>query len=337
MAEKKRMSITDVAKAMGISITTVSFILNGKAKERKISDALTKRVLDYVKKVGYRPSQLVRKARGRMKVLALLVEDIAHPCVREVGAHIEQIAATSGYQLIHCSTANDTQKMRQLIQFCMDKEVDGVIVTPSADSEELIGTLRRQHIPVILFDRFLPGIQDQISHVISDDRKGAYDATKHLLDTGGKRVGLVSLYSSQTHIRARLDGYMDAMDEFQRQSFIQKLNRENPEGMAEQIAGFLQDNKLDAVLFVDHDLAIGGLRGLKRLVMTWPRIVTFHNPILFELHTPAISVVAPDVAELARQLMETLTAEIEGRLKEAWHVVVPYTLIVRESFTVQPV
>lgn len=329
MATKKRISISDIAKAMGTSITTVSFILNGKAKERRISDALNKRVLDYVKKVGYKPSQLIRKSVGRTKVLALLLENITDPLFSEVGKHIEKMGAASGYHVLYYDTSNDINKTRQYIQLCIEKEFDGLIVVPPEDFEETIGKMKPP-IPMVLFDRFLPTVET--SYVVSDNRQGAYDATKHLLEQENKRVGLVSLYSNQTHIRSRLDGYMDAMDEFRMQPFIRKLSAESPVSeMGEQMIEFIVDNKLDAVLFASYHLAINGLKAIKGQTAVLPRMVAFDDHMLFALHSPAVSVVAQDAERIAAELMRTLTMEIEGKLKEVRSVLVPSTLIVRES------
>lgn len=333
MAMKKRISISDIANALGISITTVSFILNGKAKERRISDALNKRVLDYVKKVGYKPSQLVRNApKGQTKVLALLVEDIHNPFFSEVGKHMERIASESGYDIVYCNTGNDIRKIDQLIKLCVDKEIDGVIMTPSEDLEEVFSKIKKQHIPVVLFDRFISALGT--NYVISDNRKGAYDATKHLVERGSKRVGLVSLYSNQTQMRARLDGYMDAMDEFQQQSFIKKISIDNPDvKVGEQIVEFIVDNKLDAVLFANHYLAIAGLIAIKERTVILPRVVSFDDHVVFAFHSPAISVVVQNAEQTAAELMHTLMSEIEGKLTEERKVVVPCSLIVRESST----
>ncbi len=329
MAMKKRISISDVAKALGISITTVSFILNGKAKERRISDALNRRVLDYVKKVGYKPSQLVRKPAGRTKVLALLLENIADPFFSEVGRYMERIAAASGYQIIYFDTTNDANKARQHIQLCIEKEIDGLIVVPPEDFEETVEKLK-QRIPMVLFDRFLPTVET--SYVISDNRKGAYDATKYLLEQKSKRVGLVSLYSDHTHIRGRLDGYMDAMDEFRMQPFIRKLSAESRrEEIEEQMVEFMIDNKLDAVLFATNYLAASALKSIRENDVAVPRIVTFDDHILFEHYTPAISVVVQDVEQLAQKIMEALIGEIERKLEEVSEVVIPCQLKVRES------
>ncbi|MFD2968055.1 LacI family DNA-binding transcriptional regulator [Sphingobacterium bambusae] len=330
---KKRVLISDIAKALGISVTTVSFILNDKAKEKRISDALTKRVLDYVNKVGYKPNQLAKSLRtGQTKILGLLVEDIANPFFSNVAKHIERRAYETGYHIIYCSMDNDEHKAKELIQLFMDRQVDGFIITPSEGLEDTISHIKQSNIPLVLFDRFVPSVET--NYVVSDNRRGSYEATKHLLESNNKRIGLISLYSNQTQMRDRLDGYMEAMDEFRMQSFIKKLNLETTEEEShEQIIDFVVDNKLDAVLFATNYLAVNGLKALKEHKATLPKMVAFDEHTLFKLHDPSISVVSQDIEQLTRELIQTLIAEIEGKLKEVRQLTIPCQLIIRESST----
>ncbi len=330
---KKRVLISDIAKALGISVTTVSFILNDKAKEKRISEALTKRVLDYVNKVGYKPNQLAKSLRtGQTKILGLLVEDIANPFFSNVAKHIERRAYETGYHIIYCSMDNDEHKAKELIQLFMDRQVDGFIITPSEGLEDTISHIKQSNIPLVLFDRFVPSVET--NYVVSDNRRGSYEATKHLLESDNKRIGLISLYSNQTQMRDRLDGYMEAMDEFRMQSFIKKLNLETTEEEShEQIIEFVVDNKLDAVLFATNYLAVGGLKALKAHKATLPKMVAFDEHTLFKLHDPSITVVSQDIEQLTRELIQTLIAEIEGKLKEVRQLTIPCQLIIRESST----
>jgi len=330
---KKRVLISDIAKALGISVTTVSFILNDKAKEKRISDALTKRVLDYVNKVGYKPNQLAKSLRtGQTKILGLLVEDIANPFFSNVAKHIERRAYETGYHIIYCSMDNDEHKAKELIQLFMDRQVDGFIITPSEGLEDTISHIKQSNIPLVLFDRFVPSVET--NYVVSDNRRGSYEATKHLLESNNKRIGLISLYSNQTQMRDRLDGYMEAMDEFRMQSFIKKLNLETSEEEShEQIIDFVVDNKLDAVLFATNYLAVDGLKALKEHKAALPKMVAFDEHTLFKLHDPSISVVSQDIEQLTRELIQTLIAEIEGKLKEVRQLTIPCQLIIRESST----
>ncbi|GHE23776.1 LacI family DNA-binding transcriptional regulator [Sphingobacterium griseoflavum] len=330
---KKRVLISDIAKALGISVTTVSFILNDKAKEKRISEALTKRVLDYVNKVGYKPNQLAKSLRtGQTKILGLLVEDIANPFFSNVAKHIERRAYESGYHIIYCSMDNDEHKAKELIQLFIDRQVDGFIITPSEGLEDTISHIKQSNIPLVLFDRFVPSVET--NYVVSDNRRGSYEATKHLLEADNRRIGLVSLYSNQTQMRDRLDGYMEAMDEFRMQSFIKKLNLETTEEEShEQIIEFVVDNKLDAVLFATNYLAVNGLKALKAHHAKLPKMVAFDEHTLFKLHDPSITVVSQNIEELTRALIQTLIAEIEGKLKEVRQLTIPCQLLIRESST----
>lgn len=328
---KKRILISDIAKDLGISVTTVSFILNDKAKEKRISDALTKRVLAYVEKVGYKPNQLAKSLRtGQTKILGLLVEDIANPFFANVAKFIERQAYNLGYHIIYCSMDNDEHKAKELIQLFMDRQVDGFIITPSDGLEETIQHIKQNNVPVVLFDRFIPTVDT--SYVVSDNKKGAHEATTHLLAQGNKRIGLVSLYSNQTQMRDRLEGYMQAMDAYHTESFIKKLKMDNDDvDSQEQILSFVLENNLDAVLFATNYLAITGLKAFKSKQLALPKMVAFDEHTLFKLHDPSITVVSQDIEQLTLELIQVLIAEIKGTLKETRKVVIPCELIVRES------
>src|SRR5690606_23272582 len=219
---KKRILISDIAKALGISVTTVSFILNDKAKEKRISEALTKRVLDYVKKVGYKPNELAKSLRtGKTKILGLIIEDISNPFFGNIARLIESKVYEQGYRIIYCSTNNDVDKARELIQMFYDRQVDGFIITPSDGLEDTVKQLQQSNIPVVLFDRYFPSLETD--YVGADNFQGAFDATSHLCQQGYKRIGFVSLYSDQTQMKERSDGYLKAMDNNKQQSFIQKV------------------------------------------------------------------------------------------------------------------
>src|SRR5690606_29755100 len=276
---------------------------------------------------------LVRNAPGgQTKVLALLADDINNTFVSEVGRHIERNASGLGYHMVYCNTGKDTRQINQFVRPCIDKEIDGVFLMPSDDLEETILKIKKQRIPVVFFDRFISTLD--VPYVISDNRKVAYEASNYMLEIGGRSVGLVSLYSNQTQMGERLDGYMDAMDELQQQSFIRKLNVDGPgDEVGEEIVSFIVDNKLEAILFASHYLAIDGLKAMKGKTNVFPQIATFDDHVLFELHTPAISVVIQDGKAVATELMQIMITEIDGNLRGEYKVVVPCTLLVREALT----
>ena len=135
--KKGKLSINDIAAKLNISKTTVSFILNGKAKEKRISEELTKKVLNLVDKVGYMPSQAAQILRtGRTGIIGLMVEDISDPFFSGVAKHIEDEAFVRGYKIIYCSTENDKKRTQEYLRMFHQLRVDGYIITAPDDAEE---------------------------------------------------------------------------------------------------------------------------------------------------------------------------------------------------------
>src|SRR5215216_4122574 len=136
---RKQSSLTDIAKKLNISVTTVSFVLNGKAEEKRISKQLTKRVLKHAKEVRYVANHLAKSLRvGKTHILGLLVEDISNPFFARVAAQIEDIANERGYRIFYCSSKNETAKNKELIKAFEERQVDGYIITTAEDTQEKI-------------------------------------------------------------------------------------------------------------------------------------------------------------------------------------------------------
>lgn len=328
---KKRILISDIAKALGISVTTVSFILNDKAKEKRISEALTKRVLDYVKKVGYKPNELAKSLRtGKTKILGLIIEDISNPFFGNIARLIESKVYEQGYRIIYCSTNNDVKKAKELIQMFYDRQVDGFIITPSDGLEDTVKQLQQNNIPVVLFDRYFPGLETD--YVGADNFQGAFDASSHLCQQGFKRIGFVSLYSDQTQMKERSEGYMKAMDNSKQQSFIQKVQMDaTDEEAMESLKDFICENRLDAVLFSTNYLAISGLKAAKMYGFAMPAVIAFDDHTVFKLLEPSITVVSQPIKEIAENLINILLLRLQGKIKSTRKMVLPCELKIRES------
>jgi len=146
---KKKIRISDIAGALGVSVTTVSFILNGKAKEKRISDGLTKRVLDYVKKVGYKPNELAKSLRtGKTKIIGLVIEDISNPFFANIARLIEEKAYEKGYRILYGSTDNQPEKTIELIELFRDRHEDGYIITTSEGVRDTMDSLLRSLLTI---------------------------------------------------------------------------------------------------------------------------------------------------------------------------------------------
>lgn len=327
---KKRLSISDIANNLGVSVTTVSFILNGKAKEKRISDTLTKRVLDYVKKVDYKPNQLAKSLRtGKSKSIGLLVEDISNPFFANIADHIEKLAYDHGYHIIYCSMKNDEKRAKELIQLFYDRQIDGFIIAPTEGLTDVINTLIKSSVPVVLFDR--PLVDVDTHTVVTENVDGAYQGTMYLLDQkNAKRIGFVTTISTQSQMKGRLEGYMKAVDNVGMDLLVKKINPTHAEDeVIAQLNDFISDNKLDAILFATNYLAINGLKAIKQYKLNVDKLISFDENSAFSLVEPPVSAISQNIPDIAQQVVRLLVNQINGKLDKIEHVVIPCRLIAR--------
>ncbi|RPD44511.1 LacI family transcriptional regulator [Hymenobacter sediminis] len=336
---KKRTLIHDIASHLEVSIATVSLVLNGKAKQSRISDAVAERVLKYVDEVGYKPNHLAKSLRtGKTHVIGLVVEDISNPFFATVAWLIEKQAFERGYRIIYCSTDNNPVKARELIRMFQERHVDGYIIVPSEGMEEEITDILREQTPTVLFDRYLPDLPT--NYVVVDGAQGTYDATCHLLEQGFRRVAFVTTTSGQTQMQARLEGYCRALEEQQVPTLVQQLTvTKDAEAVITSIQAFIQANQeIDAIIFSTNYLSIYGLEAISRLQLRIPddlAVVSYDDHDLFRLYTPAITVIAQPVESIAQNVIDILLAELQPaeqpKLVPAHHLLLPSSLIIRQS------
>ncbi|MGV3504697.1 MAG: LacI family DNA-binding transcriptional regulator [Adhaeribacter sp.] len=336
-AVKKNLSITDIARQLNISITTVSFILNGKAEEKRISKAVSEKVLKLVEELNYKPNQLAKSLRtGKTHIIGLIVEDISNTFFANIARLIEEVAYKQGYRIIYCSTENNAAKTRELIGMFRERHVDGYIITPSEGIEEEVNSLLQQQLPVVLFDRNLPN--SSANYVGIDNFGSAYAGARHLLEQGFENIAFITLDSNQTQMSERLEGYRQALQSQNKPTYIRQVAfGEKKDRVVAEMADFLEKNQeIDAVIFATNYLAVSGLEAIKRLDLQIPQqlgVVAFDEHDIFTLYTPTITSITQPVAEIAENLIQILLRNLDETLlpRKAEVMVLPTNLIVRES------
>ncbi len=333
--KKKSLSIIDIAKQLNISQSTVSFILNGKSKEKRISDLTTQKVLKFVEEVGYKPNLLARSFRtGKTNIIGLMVEDIANPFFANLARLIEENAYNNGYKILYCSTENDPAKAKELMQMFKDRHVDGYIITPTEGIQEEVEELISGGAPVILFDRSFANSNND--YVVLDNFGSTYNAVKYLLDQGYKEIGFVTINSLQSQMQHRLQGYEKAMDDHGLHHYVKETGfLMKDENVVEHIADFLKrKKKLDAIFFATNYLGINGLKAIKQLGLKIPddiAVASFDDHVLFELYNPSITSIAQPIEAMSEQLINILLDKLASNNKVDHQVTLQGKLIIRES------
>ncbi len=334
---KKRKSIIEVAKELNVSTATLSYVLNGKGEEKRISAEVIRRIEEHVEATGYKPNFLGKSLRtGRSQTICMIVEDIADPFFSEVASGIEKIAFEAGYKLVVSSCNNEPGKVREVITLMNDRNVDGFIIAPTSGIEDLLVRLQEEKKPFVLFDRYLAGVDT--FNVVVDNEGGAYSAVRHLAVNGFRNIAFITLESDQIQMLSRLRGYEKFMKENDFKSLVLKIKYElQYHQITKKIKSFLHENSfVDAIIFGTNYLTIGGLKAMKEMNDLGRKIgyVSFDDHFYYELFTPSVSAVQQPIDLISSTVIKNLLEMLDpsGRLvKVNTTISLPVSLIVRES------
>jgi LacI family transcriptional regulator len=313
----KPLSIKDIAKKANVSITTVSFILNGKAEKMRISQDMITKVEKIIKELGFRPNQVARSLRtGNTKTIGLIVEDISNPFFASIARLIEDKAYRHGYKIIYSSTENNLDKAKGLIKMFKSRQVDGYIIAPMTGMEEDIKQLLTDRTPVVVFDRHLPGLN--VSTVLVDNVEGTFMATESFINQGKKNIAFVTVDVEVEEIKDRFTGYEKALKANKIKS-AKSLCKQIPftntaeETTAELVEFFGKNPQIDAVLFATNYLAVRGLFAFKEMEKKINgdfKVIAYDDHDIFKLHSPTISAVDQPIEEIADQVITLILKEL---------------------------
>jgi LacI family transcriptional regulator len=334
----KKISIKDIAKNAGVSITTVSIVLNGNGPDRKISQEMIKKIMEEAEHLNYRPNQFAKSLRtGKTFTLGLIVDDISNFFFGHLAKTVEEEANKLGYTVMFCSSNNDEGKSRSVLGSLLNKQMDGYIIAPTASMLVEIQQLVEEEIPFVLIDRFFPNFA--ASYITLDNYKGSFDSVTHLVKQGYRKIAIVTNDTEQIQMQERLEGYKAGLRKHKLPflpSFVKKIPfKYNKAKIISEIEKFLGANpETDAVLFTSNNLGISGLESLRNVHKSAANdiaVICFDDNDLFRLASPAITVVSQPIRVIGKNAVKILVDHIEKRDLTETNLVLLPNLIVRDS------
>ena len=198
-------SIKDVASKAGVSVATVSRVLNNNPRVKSPARA---RTLAAITQLGYQPSGIARNMRSQsVRVIGLVISDIQNPFFTTLVRAVEDVAYENQYTVLLCNSDEDLQKEQLYIDVLSRERVAGAIIVPTG--KDAFTPLLNARVPVVMVDRI---VADRVADaVVLDNVAGAFAATKHLIELGHRRIGLVGAPTSVSVGRERQRGYEKAL------------------------------------------------------------------------------------------------------------------------------
>ena len=328
-----RVTMADVARTSGVSLMTVSRVINGKAE---VSEDTRQRVLEVIDRLDYRPSGIARSlATRRTGTIGLVVPDIANPFFSDIARGVATEAYREDYNVFLCSSEENAQRELDLLHSLEEKRIDGLILCSSRLADDLLAAALTRFPTAVLVNRRVP--DPKVGAVVADDETGARLLAAHILSGGRRRIGFLAGPPTSYSGQARRRGY---------QAILRDAKLPCDDGLARHCAPVVSGGldaalallaaqpQIDALLCYNDLVAVGALQACAQLGRRVPDDVAvcgFDDVPLAALVTPALTTCRVPRYELGMQATQLLLTQIDGRPGDTFEVVVAVELIARAS------
>ena len=337
---RRRITSYDVAKAAGVSQTTVSFVLNQVA-EANISDETRQRVAIAAKELGYVPDAAAQAlVRGRTQIIGVVVTTLDDPFIGALVQTIESAAHDQGYVIILASSNDIPEREVAAARMLQSRRVDGVIVASSRAGALYKVQLEQPRVPVVVINNLAEPSDGLVLSVGVDNRHGGKVATAHLIEKRHRRIAYVASPPNRSDNKERMAGYRQALAEagigYSKSLVVQGTG--GTDGGQRALPVLLSLDDPPSAVFCYNDLtAIGLMDAARRAGLALPRdlaIVGFDDIAMAQFCHPPLTTIAQPIAELgwrAIKLVLALLADDAAGTAPGRNVTVRGQLIVRAS------
>lgn len=328
--KEKRTSLDDIAKKVGVSKATVSFVLNNKGDEYNISKEKQRIIRETAKELHYVPNFFAKSLRqGQTKTIGLVVSDISNGFYAQLCASIQAELQHSGYNVFIVNSNDDKERELILMRELIQRSIDGMIISPCNAINPLIPILNETHIPVVFTDR--PG-DENADFIGVDNQTEAADLVSKFSKIPKKLVLLISDTSNSRTSIQRLSG---AREKCEDEHIIYKLvDLSKDQDVTNVVIKDLVSEGFDSFLALNSDCALAAFVGLKRNKIKIPkdvRLISFDDLDTFGYVEPSITALRQPVAEMGKKAVNRLLIRLKEIHAPGNHSLLPCELIIRES------
>ncbi|PVD52778.1 LacI family transcriptional regulator [Terrimonas sp.] len=318
----KKIGLKDVANSAGVSISLVSYVLNGQAVQKKVKKETAKRIIEAANNLNYKPDLIAKSLKmSKTHSIGLIVADIDYRYTSGITKAIEEEAKRCNYTVIYGSSNERRDAFVELINVFTNRRVDGLIIIPVEGCEDQLHLLQGYGIPYVLVDRLFKNIDS--SYIGLDNFQASYNATEYLIKLGHKKIFFCNYHTTLFHLQERNRGYkkalLDYKIKFKPDWLIEIPNI--PEDRYENVTHGLNDvfekkKECDAVFFASDNLAICGLKYFIEKQIRIPddvSVMSFDEYDEFEIFYCSITHSRQPLKEMGTLAVKTLVNLIEKR------------------------
>ncbi len=331
---KNNITIKDVAKQAGVSISTVSRVIND---SKPVTDEVKQRVLDVIKETGYIPNPLARSlVTKKSKLIGVVVPELSDSFVNEILNGIEEIAKMYDYDILLANTYSNREQELKSINLLRAKQVEGIVMISWKVEEEHINYIQNCGIPATYISKTARNYD--IHTVSTSNKEATYDMTKYLVGKGHEKIAFIMTSEDDTVLEMeRLSGYEDALSEnnIKLDKTLIKNGGTTYEKGYESMKELLDDNIIPDAAFVTGDeAAIGAINAICDAGYKVPEDISvagFNDVKIAKMYRPKLTTVYQPLYDMGAVAMRMVIKLINKEVLESKKMELPYRIIERES------
>jgi len=313
------VSMQDIADRLKVSKATVSLVLSGKAKDKRVSKTTRDLILQTAKEMDYQPNEIARSLRtGYTKTIGVVVTDISNEFFGRFTFHIQEQAKKYGYTVITTNTNENLNEFDDIITVLLNKRVDGIIFVPVDDGQEIAMKILNNRVPMVQIDRYYP--EFEVNYVGVNNYQASADAIEALIQKGCKRIGILCYDINLNALTERRNGYIDALkrNNLFDPELVNNIDYENQEEEIRLAIFNLYNNtnKVDAVFFCSRKICITGIEAMNVAGIKIPtdmHVLCFDKIDLLPIANIPLNYIEQPIKDMGEKAVDILTNQINGK------------------------
>ena len=330
----KKKSIVDVAIEAGVSVTTVSHVMN---KTRYVKEETKKKVLKAIKKLDYVMSLNASSLRGKKtKLVGLIIPEVSNLFFAQLSSDLENVFFEGGYSLTLCNSEGNFKRELEYINILKSRDVDGIIIVPASDKYEHLKKIIDEGTFVISIVREIK--YSKVDNIFIDGYNGAFKATKYLLDMGHTKIGFIRRHEDLYHSTLRFKGYIDALKEREIkivEEFCPRATDFYYSGGYNAVKKIVDlKDKPTAIITHNNIIGIGAIKAIKDKGYIIPgdfSIISFDNNLINKYLETSLSSIAIPPKKLAAEVLKIFLNRLENNVTSIKKIPIKPFLKIRQS------
>ena len=331
---KNNVTIKDVAKLAGVSISTVSRVIND---SKPVTEEVKQRVLEVIKETGYVPNPLARSlVTKKSKLIGVIVPEVSDSFVNEILNGIEAVAKMYDYDILLVNTYSDKEQEIDSIRLLKTKQVEGIVMLSWILDEDHVNYMKESGIPAVYISKTA---RDYDIYTVSTSNENAtYDMTKYLIENNHEEIALIMTSKEETILEAeRRTGYERALrdNNIEVRSELIKYGNTDYEGGYNSMRELIEDKIIPTAVFVTGDeAAVGAINAIFDAGYSVPQDISvagFNDTKLAKIYRPKLTTVFQPLFDMGAVSIRALIKLINGDVVEEKKIELPYQIMERES------